>query len=189
MKNAIALIVFTLQIFSSAANSSETDIAVCNAYNNVEDRNKCCIELGVPTNDCGFDRRSKQMVDTQGTQINVSAFDGQAVSRNPKDWHYEMIAPREIKIMGNYKFVQTEYIFQNTTKTFCTADCPYAYPAWDGTIDPVNDALAFLGLPKISKLVHTKDWQYTDPNYPQGEIIIFRGKYFDHLWKVIMRYR
>ena len=63
MRIIIAILFFTLQIFSSAANSSETDIAVCNAYYNVEDRDKCCIELGVPTNECGFDRPSKQIAD------------------------------------------------------------------------------------------------------------------------------
>lgn len=118
------------------------------------------------------------------------------ISKNPNDWYFIKIPPKKLEIFGD-KFVQTEYIFQNTDKSGpCIRNCPYKYPVWDDTIESVNNVLSFIGLPTVKKLVQVEHKygrktrrEFTSPNYPLGEIILFKGKYFPHLWKIIIRKR
>jgi hypothetical protein len=117
-------------------------------------------------------------------------------SKNSKEWYYETIPPRRVDIFGD-KFIQSEYIFKNTDKVVpCMENCPYKYPVWDNTIESVNMALSFIGLPLVKKLVEIEykygkkiRGEYTDPDYPVGKITIFKGKYFPHLWKIIIAFR
>lgn len=122
---------------------------------------------------------------------NVYASDTQGVGKDSNEWYYKKIGPRSVDMFG-HKFTQTEYIFQNSKNPPCLKNCPYKYPFWDGNIHSVNAVLSYLNLPQINNLMKTKDKNgrgYTDPNYPFGEILIFKGKYFDHFWKVIIKER
>ena len=119
------------------------------------------------------------------------------VSANPADWYYKKIPPRKVSIF-NDKFIQTEYLFERSDKpNICLRNCPYKYPVWDGTVESVNLALSHIGLLPISQLVeivpkfgNRTQKEYTDPHYPLGEIILFRGKYDpSYLWKIIIRKR
>jgi hypothetical protein len=119
--------------------------------------------------------------------------DKDKTSKNSKDWYYVKIPPRKVDILGD-KRIQTEFIFQNTDKPLpCIENCPYKYPVWDDTVESVNMALSFIGLPSVKKLIqieysHGKKirGEYTDPNYPLGKIIIFKGKHFPHIWKIVI---
>ena len=111
------------------------------------------------------------------------------LSGDSKDWYCEILKPKDVKLPNGDKYVQKSFIFKNTKGTICQKDCPYAYPVWDGTIGPVNDVLAFIGLPPVQALKYVGDWYYTDPKYSEGEILIEKGKYFDHISKIIVKYR
>lgn len=123
--------------------------------------------------------------------LSQNAYASQEVSKDPSDWYFKKIGPRNVDMWGD-KFTQIEYIFQDSENPPCLKNCPYKFPVWDGKINTINKILRHIGLPEISTLRKTNDKkgrEYTDPNYPMGEILIFKGKYFDHFWKVIIRKR
>ena len=127
--------------------------------------------------------------------LSVNAFAANETSSNPEDWYFYKTEPRKIDFDGD-SWIQKEYIFQKSEKKTCIRDCPYKFPAWDGSANSVNKALTHIGLPPITDLVPYKNkygndkfnQEFTCPNYPLGEIIIFKGKYTPpHLWKVMVK--
>jgi hypothetical protein len=126
INRTFALVVLSLLGYGIVHGFDEVDKAVCDAYPTPAERRECYSELDGVAKPQAQRRKSvasppPKQLSRSPSRYNVPEIQirlpdtmkrsfsrGTQLSRDPKDWYFETIRPKEVKLINGDKFVQTE---------------------------------------------------------------------------------